>query len=130
MNDNNFNLNTDIVNNPDKTYTSLLDQYNVSLFTDEQIQKQQSDRAQLIRKDENVRNRIFLNREIENRNDFDYSTLFLEPLTLIKKESYVEENSDSNAFVMIGAVVILLVFFIVMIKTLKKDRKKGENTIG
>ena len=127
---NSIKLNMDVLNNGKGTYSSVTDMYDVHIFTDAAMQEFQLKEEKSNRYYSNIQNHVFLEEEQEKSGV--ENTLFLDAVTLSKKQELADTSSGWNQGLLVCGILAVFVFLLGMIRynTYRTIRRKRDADYG
>lgn len=133
MAEGNLNINTDVLNDNEKTYSSYTDIYNVDIFSDEykeKLKKSQLDKAD---SDEKLMTGIFTENTTINKNNYSIDedikslNLFSETKTQDILKSNTQKQYDFTIVIIVLFVIICYLSYLVANKYYFRKRKDTNN---
>lgn len=123
---NRVKLNTDVLINDKGTYSSVTDMYDVHIFTDAAMQEFRQKKEKVSDHYNGIQNNVFLVGE-QDVNHLE-STLFLNAVTLSKKQDVAADFSGWNQGLLVCGVLVFIVFLLGMIRynTYRTIRRKKD----
>lgn len=108
-------LKMDVLNQKGNEYVSVTDLYNVSIFTDENMLEFQEKEAQENAYYTDTGTKVFLNNRKQTENSF-LSGLFLEEISVSKKEELTSESETMNTGIFLIGVLAFIIFVLAMLR--------------
>lgn len=108
-------LKMDVLNEKGNEFVSVTDLYNVSIFTDENMLKFQEREAQENTHYTDMETKVFLNNRKQTENSF-LSGLFLEEISVSKKEELTSESETMNTGILLIGVFAFIIFVLAMLR--------------
>lgn len=111
----NIELKMDALNEKGNAFVSVTDLYDVSIFTDENMQEFQNRETQKNTYYADVGTKVFLDNREQTENAFS-SGLFLEEVAVSKKEEFTGESEAMNTGIFLIGVFVFIIFVLAMLR--------------
>lgn len=111
----NIELKMDVLNEKSNEFVSVTDLYDISIFTDENMLEFQNRETQENTYYADVGIKVFLDNREQTENAF-LSGLFLEEVTVSKKEELTSESQTMNTGIFLIGVFVFIIFVLAMLR--------------